>query len=484
MKFLSLLFLLTIATHAISQEQLGLRLENYAGVSGIANNPAANLSNPLPWDINLVGAGFYFDNNYFFIKNTNALDLLKNGPSSSFYLATEVPQPAPSNTYVVDFNNDGHKRFFSINTYVAGPSFVARFGENHSAGLFTNFRVVGNTLDVPNEFSFYKYDSRSFFDPFTVKPFEGAFMSWSEIGLNYAYKIPTYGGFMGLGISLKRLTGYEAGYIQNLRTWEHTKLPDDAINISNAFGRYGLTTSNLSNSGQSISPNGKGFSFDIGFVKVVEERENGYRYKLSFALTDIGFINFKKNAQAYVVENPGTFQLSSKEFEKFDNIEQYNDVLELFSQQALGDSLASFAGSQFQLALPAAISLQADFGLTDHVYINGAFFNQLPTKVLAPRRESVLAVTPRFEHRWFSASVPVSLLNWQELRLGLAARLGFLTIGSDKIGSLIGRSDYSGSDVYVAIKINYFDLGLNLFRNMGGGKRGYGNSKNAKCYNF
>ena len=43
-----------------SQEQLGLRLDNYAGANAIALNPAANAAtNPLTWDVNLAGAGFW-----------------------------------------------------------------------------------------------------------------------------------------------------------------------------------------------------------------------------------------------------------------------------------------------------------------------------------------------------------------------------------------------------------------------------------------
>ncbi|MBK9018380.1 MAG: hypothetical protein IPM82_32455 [Saprospiraceae bacterium] len=48
---LAILFLSNIS----AQEQLGLRLETYAGVSSLAINPAGNLNNPLKWDANLVG---------------------------------------------------------------------------------------------------------------------------------------------------------------------------------------------------------------------------------------------------------------------------------------------------------------------------------------------------------------------------------------------------------------------------------------------
>ncbi|MEZ4952078.1 MAG: hypothetical protein R2825_00720 [Saprospiraceae bacterium] len=142
MKLNFLIFLSLFSVLAFSQEQLGLRLENYAGASSIFLNPAGNLTNPLPWDFNLIGAGFYLDNNYGFIKNTSTLDLLKNGGSMGFILAKNVDGAFRSDEYVIDFYDDGDKRFFSFNSFVAGPSLVLKVHENHSVGFFTNMRAL------------------------------------------------------------------------------------------------------------------------------------------------------------------------------------------------------------------------------------------------------------------------------------------------------------------------------------------------------
>ncbi|MBK8557306.1 MAG: hypothetical protein IPL65_16755 [Lewinellaceae bacterium] len=36
------------------------------------------------------------------------------------------------------------------------------------------------------------------------------------------------------------------------------------------------------------------------------------------------------------------------------------------------------------------------------------------------KRPNMLAVVPRFEHRWFSASLPVVVDDWRFLRIGFA----------------------------------------------------------------
>jgi hypothetical protein len=485
MKLNFLIFLSLFSVLAFSQEQLGLRLENYAGASSISLNPAGNLTNPMPWDFNLIGAGFYLDNNYGFIKNTSTLDLLKNGGNMGFILAKNVDGAFRSDEYVIDFYDDGDKRFFSFNSFVAGPSLVLKVHENHSVGFFTNMRAAASTLDLPNEFSYYKYDNRRHFDPFLAEPFDGALVTWAEVGLNYAIKIPTYTGFIGMGVNLKRLIGYEAGYLENIQPWVHTKLPDDNITVGDGYGRYGLTTSNLKEKGYGLNRNGSGLGFDLGFMYVLQEFNEGYKWRFGASILDIGSINFNKNAQAHATKNPNTFQLNLRDFDDFEYPQEIEEILRYFSYQALGDSLASQIGDQFKLSLPTALNLQADYSFTENIYLNGLIMHRFPTGHLSPRRESLLALTPRYEHRWFSVSMPVSLLNWQEIRTGVAARLGPLVIGSDKIGSLIKKSNFTGTDIYFAIKINSINLGLNLFDGAGkGGKHRYGNGKKAKCYNF
>ncbi|HFA49071.1 MAG TPA: hypothetical protein ENJ95_08645 [Bacteroidetes bacterium] len=470
---------------ATSQERLGLGLENYAGVSGLSVNPAAHLSNPLSWDVNLAGAGSFFDNNYYFIKNTSALDLWKNREDIEFDFAKDLKGPPPANTYLIEFFDDGRQRYFTLDTKIAGPSFVFKIKENHSVGFFTNARIVGGALKIPNEFSYYKYDLWPLNDPFNVSPFKGAIMAWTEMGLNYAIKIPDYSGYMGIGVSLKKLDGYEAAYAENLGNWVHTKLPDDVISLRSANGKFGITDSNLVEEGFAAQKNGSGFGIDIGFVKAVQEYEDGYKWKFGAAVLDIGSIQFTKNAQAHRVHNASEFDLVLQDFERFKNVEMVDSLFLFFSGESLGSPTASLVSNHFKLALPTAIVLQADYSFTKNLYVNGLFSHRLPMGGIGPQKASLLALTPRFEHRWFSASLPVSLYNWQKVRIGFAARLGFLVIGSDHLGSLFGQSDFTGTDLYFALKINQLNLHLNLFGGGGNGNgRKHGPRKKVKCYTF
>ncbi|MEK7256020.1 MAG: hypothetical protein AAB316_14810, partial [Bacteroidota bacterium] len=98
---------IALAQTAFCQEQLGLRLENYAGVSSLSLNPAGNLSNPLAWDVNLVGAGFFFENNYAYLQQTNLPELWRRRNDAEFILAKDIEGQPPANAFIADFYDDG-----------------------------------------------------------------------------------------------------------------------------------------------------------------------------------------------------------------------------------------------------------------------------------------------------------------------------------------------------------------------------------------
>jgi uncharacterized protein DUF5723 len=483
MKFRIILLILSACHALMAQEQLGLRLENYAGVSSLALNPAGNLTNPLRWDLNLAGAGIFFGNNYAYLRQTSTFDFLDGMQNADFLLAADVEGPVPVDTYIVDFNDPGRRHFASAIAYVEGPSLVVKIGDRHSVGVFTRAAAMAGTQDFPQVFNYYTYTQRTLFEPFEVAPFEGAAIGWMETGLNYALSIPTYSGQVGLGANVRFLQAYEGAYLKNLQTFDYTKLGNHAISFGGKRGQFGYTRSNVNGEKFKRQKNGNGMAFDLGAVLVLEGDEEKYKMRLGASLLDIGFLRFDKNARQHSVTIDSVAVLNLSDYDKYDKLKELDALVGQFSRQTMGDSLATLQGDAFTIAMPAAVSLQADYAFTSNVYVNAILVQRLPTKNTSPGRNNLLALTPRFEHRWFSASVPLVLLNWQDFRFGFAARLGFLVVGSDNVGSLFGQKNYSGTDLYFALKVNPFDLGLSLF---GGGsrKRHFGKRGRVKCYDF
>jgi hypothetical protein len=468
-------------TKLSAQEQLGLRLETYAGVSSLSINPTGNLHNPLKWDINLAGGGFFFENNYASLRETSLSRLLRHRSDAEFLAAGDVEGPVSENTFIVDFFNDGAKRFVSANGFVAGPSVALRIGGNHSVGIFTNLRSAAGSFNIPNAFSYYKYDARPFHEMFEVPKLRGALLNWSEIGLNYALKIPTTNGSVNLGINLKYLQGYEAGYLESRTNYQHTKLPGNAVEIGLPDSRYGFAAKDFSS--PFAGRNGRGLGADLGFTWVADEWDEGYRLKLGASLLDIGRIKFSKNAEAHLFQLDTSITLRMDDYEQYGLPDGLPALVHAFSENNLGDANASLVAHEFRMALPAALSLQADYCLSEKLYLNALFTQRLPTISEGPRRGNLLAVTPRVQHRWYSVSMPVSVYNWSRFHIGLAARLGWLVIGSDDVAGIFSNENYTGADFYFAIKLNPFDLGGNGGGRLGG-QRHFGDRRKVKCYHF
>ena len=62
-------------------------------------------------------------------------------------------------------------------------------------------------------------------------------------------------------------------------------------------------------------------------------------------------------------------------------------------------------------------------------------------------------------------------------------KLGFLYLGTDNLGSLVGNTDLTGTDFYAALKVNPFNLGLGK-KDKGFGQKRRSNRGSVKCYDF
>lgn len=482
MKSAQLCLLLICLSFTISnaQEQLGIRLDNYSGINGVLLNPAHHLTTPFSWDVNLIEGAHFFENNYAFLRQVKLTDLLRNTSEIEILSAPDVDDESkvPDNTYVVDYYNDSRKRFANILTSITGPSFYARINENHALGLFTRARFMANGKGVSDNFSYYVWDERPFFDEFSVDAFALGAMSWSELGLNYMFSTETANGRLGLGVSIKFLQGYEAAYFQSKEDFLLTKLPNDSLSGSPVIVNFGFTNSNLGDE-FNLQQNGTGVGLDLGLMYAIGGEEDDYDWKIGFSLIDIGFIRFNQGEQHQIVTDAVSL-IHTTAYSSFHKLEDLPETAQTFSEQLLNDPTASLQSSSFNMFLPAAFSFQVERSFNASFFINAAVIQGLAINKIAANRGSIFALSPRFESRWFGASVPISIYNWQDLNLGLSLRLGFITLGTDNLGSIISAGEFTGTDAYFAIKVNPLGIGKS-----GGGKfKSRKGRDKVQCYNF
>jgi hypothetical protein len=210
---------------------------------------------------------------------------------------------------------------------------------------------------------------------------------------------------------------------------------------------------------------GSGFGFDLGItfvrtrkgyqnqkdLRICEQAYYDYFYKIGFSLLDIGGIRFKNNAQLHEFDNVGHY------WERIDTI-SYTSV-DAFARELsvrfYGDPNRSLIADEFNMRLPSAFSMQIDYKFNENWYLNGVLIMPLITGKNYLIRPTQIALTPRFESPHLEFAFPVSLYEFSKLRLGFSARFGFLTIGTDRLGSFIGGvSDFTGADIYFSLKLD------------------------------
>ena len=472
-----------------AQLQLGLRTENYAGVNALAINPAHAVYSALDWDVNLIGAGVFFETNYAYLNESSLLRELNRLDVSQFTLSNRMEEGTPlselANTTVVMYKDTRRQyRYQNLQTLM-GPGFMVRVNEQLAVGVRSAAKVWSSGTNIPTELNYQRYDKRPFGADFGVDDIQFSLMSWIETGVSLAYRVPTYSGSFGFGLAAKFMRGYESGFLRNRSPFLMSKQPDMSFVIESVDADFGYTTSNIdaSQEGFDLTANGAGFGFDAGITYAVEDREGTPTLRLSAALNDIGGIRFNRNAVYHRLKNDMPALQRYDDYRDLSGLEDLPELVDRFIASATSRDEPGFAveTNAFRVGLPSTFNLQADVRVHELFHVNALLVQNLRNDGISVRQPSVLAVVPRFEHRWGSVAVPLSLYDYDRSRVGLALRAAYLAVGTDDLGAWFFPGQLNSADIYVALKLNSFRLGsgdgLPTHRRKRGGKR-------QQCYKF
>jgi len=431
-----------------AQEFIGLRTDNYAGSNGMLLNPAAPIAGRLPWDVNILAFGACEDNNYIsipapFISYVTTYDsIVKNiqyfNPKQ-VYGHGQVLAQLPS-------------AFISNGDFAGGIFFTAR-----SAGYFLADKHPPQTTGLKNI---------PLYTPTDMPAFNAGIMIWTEMGLNGEMTLENNSVFgLQAGVNLKYLMGFEALGFENNTLFTFTK---DTVNmnISHFDTDFDYTKnlgSNLLYDPSNYALNGSGFGIDVGVFYELHKRSKftyskklNYTWKIGASIVDLGYIKFSKNSGSYHLEETDPFMESLVVLDSIDDIDEFNRT----GSRLLYDlSSASKDASYFTMMLPAAIVVSADRNLGHYFFAQALIVRRIPrfgTNLVA--RANTFNITPRYETRELAFFLPLSLYEDKEFRFGLAARLWFVTIGSDNLLTWMSQKDYSSVNLYFGVKLNPYWL--------------------------
>jgi outer membrane protein OmpA-like peptidoglycan-associated protein len=484
---------------AWSQDFLSGMSDNYMGINQAALQPAAIADSRFIADINL--AGF----------NTDLYNDALQFKSKWFYHPMGYMR---TNSWWTDYSYlgsvNGKDKNMIMSQSLLGPGFMLTIKEKHAIGLTTRTRSIINVDDVsePLYSFFYNRDPQYMNQWYAEGNVRAVQHVFSDYGLSYATEILNTGPhFLKAGVTVKLLQGLGAAYLQtdNLyyyidathgnstypRSWNSPKISAGLSGNWNPYSDEGDHV--FLDSYQFIAkpsvgldlgvvyefrPDYMKFRYDMDGKKGLERKDkNKYLLKVGVSVLDIGRLKYKKEANSfdfiaeftnnYQKYQPGetgipdsTYWLEGQQAD-YRFMDYYLNFVDTIYQRSLsGRGVEKSAGNEekFSVSLPTAISLQVDVHITDGLYANLTTYtalNQGYSKTSNSHYISNYSITPRYEHKWFSASIPIQYNQYKKVNVGLGLRIACVYFGLNNLFSSVFSDPYS-TNAYLGVKIPIF----------------------------
>jgi len=461
----SLLVLTTIRVVS-AQEMIGVVFGNYSGINSAIINPALMTGSKAYINVNIVSSDVFVKNNWAYIpkEDKTLWDL--------FTLDTLVPEYGKwkyNGLYTYHRNTNPTNIYQS--TRLLGPSFMIQTG-SHAFGLSLSLRGMTSATNIAYEMPIFMYEGMTYeklqnivFDDYN---FNFSTMTWSELAASWAWDfMRPYKAKLTFGVNLKLNLAHDGAYAVNNRA-KYIIYDPKTIQIYNYDAEIAYAapinydSTDILIEGPFIK--GIGAGIDLGFVytrmkssiyrrggsKICSKPYEDYIYRIGVSILDIGAVSFNKNAQKHNYNDVSVY------WAQFDTLEyhSFNSIMQDLSKAFYGDPNKSKTAEKFSIPLPATLSLQFDAHIKRNLYVSALVIQPLAFSKRQLMRPVQYAITPRFENDYFAISIPLSLSQYKYFRLGTAIRLGPLTVGSERLGTLLGISDLDGMDLYMSLKFS------------------------------
>jgi hypothetical protein len=452
MKSALLLFSLLFSLTFQAQEQFGSSFSNYTPTQSVFMNPSSMLDSKTWLDIHIVGAGTYAMNNMVYLRNSSVLKAIKSDERTM------------QNS--IRYNRNRRVNSVYNRTFANALSGVWSQGD-FAAGLFFNVRSFTTVRGIPDE-AIDIIDGSIAGDQFeqnkdySYRDLNVSSLTFGEVqlSLGYTFYKKRLDMLMG-GISIKKFVPLLGGA---------ARIYDARFNQSSDTSFAYLNADIDAMYTNQIAPNFRGgMGLDIGFTyqKMTaycqsyfpNSKRNGckqipYKYKVGVSILDIGSVKYDQQ----VVQSRGIrINYDTTYYTRFDNFEQ-DSIFQIISglDTVFNDEDIK---NPNKIHLPTALSLQFDYNLwKSKVYFNASLMQGFPIRnqKFGSRRPNSLMVGVRYESRIFDVSIPFSLYEYSMPQLGFEFRIYCLTVGTDKLLSLVGTPSLYGADIYAALKIPIF----------------------------
>jgi len=352
------------------------------------------------------------------------------------------------------------------NMDVLGPATSFRVNEEVAVGFYTRIREVVRAGNIGNEAFQFIGDNARIATGKEVSFKNAGFTThtFSEIGFSYGRVLRNdYYGILRGGFNLKYVMGMAAGSIftEEALLMKHTK---DSINrlegdlhVSYSGNIRKFTDEQFGNdiSGW-FNRNGRaGLGVDFGIQYEYHpdgdpNRETPYLYSLAVSITDIGAVRYPADTGSaqYIMqaENIAAWQYINQPHESY---------LDYFHRLSTDSVVTRKSETEaFSVGLPTALRVNFDWNMKEGFYLqtnillslkgsNGGIYN--------PGYVSMLNITPRYQHQYFSVALPFTYIGYQTLTLGAVVHIGPFYVGSSSLLSTVAGKQVRTVDGYAGV---------------------------------
>lgn len=467
---------------ASAQNYLGVHSSNYAGVMGLDNQPASFVDGRFVVDVNLFSFNLgawqnakYFDTDVMpkWWKKSFTSDTAWMKPDSTLY------ERSVFNLY--DYNKDTKPRGIYANYQIDILNFAFHIKPTIAIGFSAKSRMIANVDDIDPKLAKLAEEGLDFAALWNLQLNDKLVtlnaMAWNEYGINYGQVVMDKGEhFLKVGGRVKLLQGLASIYAYTDELDYNLSNKDTAAYLKGKF-QYGYS-SNLddlqnSNANSFFKSNSKlGLGLDLGVVyewrpkwkefkydmdgktDLWMKNQNKYELRAGVSVLDIGGMKFTKGglSRDFSVE---TSVFNLRVFDKAKDFASFDSIIDSLITNNAGFTATEKVGDTYYMNTPTALSLQLDYHIWKWFYINATSNLNIISKKNASRVRvpNQIAVTPSFDYAWFGLHVPVSYNTYSGWKVGLAARLGPLTVGFVDMNSLFAMGKVRGTEFYAGLRV-------------------------------
>lgn len=451
--FATLFFLLSLTFLAHAQRFNGYIQSDYSGVLSAQIQPAAIANSPYKYDFNLLHGNFYATNN---IAHTGTT------PEGNLGFARYL---------------DNGMRYANGDITFGGLSGLLSLKSRDAVGWHIQMRGALTGDDITPEFitQVGRLQSNNFANN-TVSNQQGdaAFGFWSEFGLTYATVLSDNGYTRWkAGATLKFVNPLGNVWV-GMNDLDYSTDQNGFATITNMQMQVGYSSNmdsfeQFDGSDPFSMPNGTGFrpAFDFGVTyESVSYRDDPktkkgtsyyadilYDHRLSFSVTDFGKMRLSQGSASFQVLDVLPGQATAVDLDSLltgiESVREFRDSLATISQvvDKLGD---------YTVSLPTAFNVSYDYNMNNNWYFSASAQIDLSALMNADYQlaySNSITLMPRYEVGTYGFYAPIYYNFDGDTELGLAARYGPVTLGTQSIGSLLS-SERDSMGFFFSISIN------------------------------